>query len=47
MARSDGGPTTYERGLEVRRDVLGADHVDRSLQNASEFTRPMHELVTE
>ena len=47
MARSDGDTTTYERGLEVRRDVLGADHVDRSLQNASEFTRPMQELVTE
>ena len=47
MARSDSGTTTYERGLEVRRDVLGADHVDRSLQNASEFTRPMQELVTE
>lgn len=47
MARSDSGTTTYERGLEVRREVLGADHVDRSLQNASEFTRPMQELVTE
>ena len=47
MERSDGVTTTYDRGLEVRREVLGADHVDRSLQNASEFTRPMQELVTE
>jgi len=37
----------FERGLEVRREVLGAEHVDRSLGNASEFMRPMQELVTE
>jgi 4-carboxymuconolactone decarboxylase len=47
VERSDDVTSTYDRGLEVRRDVLGADHVDRSLQNASEFTRPMQELVTE
>ena len=34
-------------GLEVRRDVLGAEHVDRSLAQASAFARPMQELVTE
>jgi hypothetical protein len=31
----------YERGLEVRRDVLGAEHVDSSLQTASDFILPM------
>jgi 4-carboxymuconolactone decarboxylase len=36
-----------DRGLEVRRDVLGAEHVDRSLEQASAFARPMQELVTE
>jgi 4-carboxymuconolactone decarboxylase len=36
----------YERGLQVRREVLGAEHVDRSLHAASEFSRPMQELVT-
>ena len=35
-----------EQGLEVRREVLGAEHVDRSLAQASEFARPMQELVT-
>jgi 4-carboxymuconolactone decarboxylase len=35
------------RGREVRSEVLGAEHVERSLGNASEFTRPMQELVTE
>jgi 4-carboxymuconolactone decarboxylase len=27
--------------------VLGAEHVERSLANATDFTRPMQELVTE
>lgn len=38
---------TFERGLQVRREVLGADHVDRSLAQVSEFSRPIQELVTE
>ncbi len=37
----------YETGLGVRREVLGAEHVDRSLERASEFSAPMQELVTE
>jgi 4-carboxymuconolactone decarboxylase len=37
----------FEDGLRVRRDVLGAEHVDRSLARASDFSRPMQELVTE
>jgi 4-carboxymuconolactone decarboxylase len=37
----------YEKGMEVRRAVLGDEHVDRALAAASEFTRPMQELVTE
>ena len=31
---------TYYKGLEVRRAVLGADHVDRSLAQVSDFARP-------
>jgi 4-carboxymuconolactone decarboxylase len=38
---------TYEAGLAVRRQVLGTAHVDRSLGNVSEFSRPIQELVTE
>lgn len=38
---------TYRQGLDVRRDVLGAEHVDRSLENVSDFSRPVQELVTE
>lgn len=38
---------TYEAGLAKRKDVLGSDHVDRSLSGVSEFAKPMQELVTE
>lgn len=38
---------TYERGLQARREVLGDAHVEKSLAQASEFTRPIQELVTE
>lgn len=31
----------------MRRQVLGDDHVDRSMSQASEFTLPVQELVTE
>lgn len=37
----------YEAGLEMRKAVLGHKHVERSLDNATNFTRPMQELVTE
>lgn len=36
----------FEKGLKVRREVLGADHVDNSMKNADEFNMPMQELVT-
>ena len=37
----------FDRGLQTRRAVLGAEYVDASIQNADEFTRPLQELVTE
>ncbi|MFC0022879.1 4-carboxymuconolactone decarboxylase [Neobacillus cucumis] len=37
----------FDEGLEVRRGVLGADYVDKSINNATDFNRPMQELVTE
>jgi 4-carboxymuconolactone decarboxylase len=37
----------FERGLEIRREVLGAEYVDRSLNAADDFTRDLQELVTE
>lgn len=40
---------TFERGLAVRREVLGREHVDASLKAASadDFTQPLQQLVTE
>jgi 4-carboxymuconolactone decarboxylase len=36
----------FERGLAVRREVLGTEYVERSLQSADDFTRPLQEMVT-
>src|SRR4029077_11527152 len=38
---------TLETGMGVRKDVLGAEHVARSMEDATSFTRPVQELVTE
>jgi 4-carboxymuconolactone decarboxylase len=37
----------YEQGLAIRKEVLGDAHVERSLSSATEFARPIQELVTE
>ncbi len=37
----------FDRGLAARKEVLGAEHVVRSLGSASDFSRPIQELVTE
>jgi 4-carboxymuconolactone decarboxylase len=36
----------YERGLEVRRDVLGDEHVDGALERADEQTREFQDFIT-
>src|SRR5579862_3176423 len=38
---------TYDRGLEMRRAVLGKEYVDKAIQSADDFNRPLQELVTE
>jgi 4-carboxymuconolactone decarboxylase len=37
----------FDRGLAIRRRVLGARYVDEALRTADDFTRPLQELVTE
>jgi 4-carboxymuconolactone decarboxylase len=37
----------FEKGLKIRREVLGAEHVDASISQADDFSRPLQELVTE
>ena len=37
----------FDRGLAIRKAVLGAEFVEKSLASADEFTMPLQELVTE
>jgi 4-carboxymuconolactone decarboxylase len=37
----------FERGLEIRKSVLGREFVEKSISSADDFNRPMQELVTE
>jgi 4-carboxymuconolactone decarboxylase len=37
----------FERGLEIRKSVLGKEFVEKSISSADDFNRPMQELVTE
>lgn len=37
----------FEKGLEIRKSVLGAEYVENSINNATDFNMPMQELVTE
>ncbi|UQG62678.1 carboxymuconolactone decarboxylase family protein (plasmid) [Marinobacter sp. M3C] len=37
----------FEKGLKIRKEVLGEEHVERSLKNATEFSMDMQRLVTE
>jgi len=37
----------YERGLEIRRAVLGKEYVEKALAASDAFSMPMQELATE
>lgn len=37
----------YERGMAVRRDVLGTEYVDRANAQTTDFTRDFQTLVTD
>jgi 4-carboxymuconolactone decarboxylase len=37
----------FERGLAIRRQVLGAEFVDNAFAAADDFNRPLQELVTQ
>ena len=37
----------FEKGLKVRRAVLGKEFVDKSIGDADDFTHPLQELITE
>ena len=37
----------YDKGLAVRKDVLGSDYVERQLKTVDDFNGPLQEMVTE
>jgi 4-carboxymuconolactone decarboxylase len=37
---------TYDEGMQVRREVLGDEHVDAAAAKTTEFTREFQELLT-
>ena len=38
---------TFEKGLEIRKTVLGKEYVENALKSADEFSRPFQEFMTE
>ena len=38
---------TFDRGLEIRKAVLGREFVENAFKSADDFNRPLQELVTE
>jgi 4-carboxymuconolactone decarboxylase len=45
VAMNDG--TKLADGIAARKEVLGSEHVERSMAQVSEFSRPIQEWVTE
>lgn len=37
----------HERGLEMRKKVLGAEHVERTLAATDKYSQPLQEIVNE
>jgi 4-carboxymuconolactone decarboxylase len=40
------GDDAHERGMRVRREVLGDEHVDAAVERTSEFTADFQDLIT-
>ena len=38
---------THDKGLEIRKAVLGEAYVSNALKNSDSFNKPFQELVTE
>lgn len=36
----------FDKGMAVRREVVGSAYVDASMENADDFSLPMQELAT-
>ena len=40
------GESAHERGMKVRREVLGDEHVDASIERTTDFTADFQDLIT-
>jgi 4-carboxymuconolactone decarboxylase len=40
------GDPTHERGMQVRREVLGDEHVDAAISRTTSFTADFQDLIT-
>jgi 4-carboxymuconolactone decarboxylase len=41
------GNPVFDKGMEIRKSVLGKEFVEKSFASADDFNRPMQELTTE
>jgi 4-carboxymuconolactone decarboxylase len=37
----------FDRGMNIRREVLGDSHVERSMADVDDLNRPLQELITQ
>ncbi len=40
------GESAHERGMRVRREVLGVEHVDAAIERTTDFTADFQDLIT-
>lgn len=45
--QQDGRESSLDAGFRIRREVLGDAYVNAATQNATAFSRPLQELITE
>lgn len=38
---------TFDKGLEIRKSVLGKEYVENAMRNTDEFVQPFQEFLTE
>jgi 4-carboxymuconolactone decarboxylase len=41
------GNKKYQQGMDVRREVLGDEYVDKAMQSSTPFTKALQDLVAE
>jgi 4-carboxymuconolactone decarboxylase len=42
----DGNTQAFDRGLALRRDMFGPAGADKAIESASDFSKPLQEMVT-